>query len=75
MPVWREGLGIPVTIVNSIAEFNIDWGAIMATGMLLAVPPTLFTFCRSDFGDIDMEVANRIRLEFLLHRFVALDIR
>jgi multiple sugar transport system permease protein len=35
---------VPVTIVNNLTEYNIDWGVIMATGMLLAVPPILFTF-------------------------------
>jgi multiple sugar transport system permease protein len=35
---------VPVTIVNRLTEYDIDWGAIMATGMLLAVPPILFTF-------------------------------
>lgn len=35
---------VPVTIVNSITEFNTDWGLVMATGMLLAVPPIIFTF-------------------------------
>lgn len=38
---------VPVTIVNSLTEYNIDWGVIMATGMLLAVPPILFTFFAS----------------------------
>jgi multiple sugar transport system permease protein len=36
-----------VTIVNSITEYDIDWGVIMATGMLLAVPPIIFTFVAS----------------------------
>ncbi len=35
---------VPVTIVNRLTEYDIDWGVIMATGMLLAVPPILFTF-------------------------------
>ncbi len=38
---------VPVTIVNSLTEFNIDWGVIMATGMLLAIPPIIFTFVAS----------------------------
>lgn len=38
---------VPVTIVNSITEYDIDWGVIMATGMLLAVPPIIFTFLAS----------------------------
>ncbi|MFN4157896.1 MAG: carbohydrate ABC transporter permease [Gemmobacter sp.] len=40
----RNTRTVPVTIVNSLTEYNIDWGVIMATGMLLAVPPILFTF-------------------------------
>jgi multiple sugar transport system permease protein len=39
----RKTRTVPVTIVNSLTEYNIDWGQIMATGMLLAVPPILFT--------------------------------
>ncbi|MDZ7823547.1 MAG: carbohydrate ABC transporter permease [Ahrensia sp.] len=38
---------VPVTIVNSITEYEIDWGVIMATGMLLAIPPIIFTFIAS----------------------------
>ncbi len=38
---------VPVTIVNSITEYDIDWGVIMATGMLLAIPPIIFTFIAS----------------------------
>lgn len=38
---------VPVTIVNSITEYDIDWGVIMATGMLLAIPPIIFTFVAS----------------------------
>jgi len=38
---------VPVTIVNSLTEYDIDWGVIMATGMLLAVPPIIFTFIAS----------------------------
>ncbi|MEO0680893.1 MAG: carbohydrate ABC transporter permease [Pseudomonadota bacterium] len=38
---------VPVTIVNSLTEHDIDWGVIMATGTLLAVPPILFTFVAS----------------------------
>jgi ABC-type glycerol-3-phosphate transport system permease component len=34
---------VPVTIVNNLTEYDIDWGVIMATGMLLAVPSILFT--------------------------------
>ncbi|MGH1483063.1 MAG: carbohydrate ABC transporter permease [Geminicoccales bacterium] len=38
---------VPVTIVNSLTEHGIDWGVIMATGMLLAIPPIIFTFIAS----------------------------
>ncbi|MFD2176673.1 carbohydrate ABC transporter permease [Veronia pacifica] len=37
----------PVYIVNSLTEYNIDWGAIMAMGVLLAIPPIIFTFVAS----------------------------
>ncbi len=40
----RNTRTVPVTLVNSLTEYNIDWGLIMATGMLLAIPPILFTF-------------------------------
>ena len=43
----RNSRTVPVTIVNSITEFGIDWGVVMATGMILAVPPILFTFFAS----------------------------
>ena len=43
----RSTRTVPVTIVNSITEYDIDWGVIMATGMLLAIPPILFTFVAS----------------------------
>lgn len=43
----RNSRTVPVTIVNSLTEFDIDWGVIMATGMLLAVPPIAFTFFAS----------------------------
>lgn len=43
----RSTRTVPVTIVNSITEYDINWGVIMATGMLLAVPPILFTFVAS----------------------------
>jgi len=38
---------VPVTIVNGLTEFGIDWGLIMATGMLLAIPPIIFTLFAS----------------------------
>lgn len=40
----RNTRTVPVTIVNSLTEYGIDWGVIMATGMLLAIPPIIFTF-------------------------------
>ncbi len=43
----RKSRTVPVTSVNSLTEFDIDWGAIMATGMLLAIPPIIFTFVAS----------------------------
>ncbi len=43
----RNTRTVPVTIVNSLSEYNLDWGVIMATGMLLAIPPIIFTFVAS----------------------------
>ncbi|WP_224825981.1 carbohydrate ABC transporter permease [Cognatishimia sp. MH4019] len=43
----RNSRTVPVTIVNRLTEFDIDWGVIMATGMLLAIPPIIFTFVAS----------------------------
>ncbi len=43
----RNSRTVPVTIVNSLTEYDIDWGVIMATGMLLAIPPIIFTFIAS----------------------------
>ena len=43
----RSTRTVPVTIVNSLTEYDIDWAVIMATGMLLAVPPIIFTFVAS----------------------------
>ena len=43
----RNSRTVPVTIVNSLTEYDIDWGVIMATGMLLAIPPIIFTFLAS----------------------------
>jgi len=43
----RNTRTVPVTIVNSLTEYDIDWGVIMATGMLLAIPPILFTLLAS----------------------------
>lgn len=38
---------VPVYIVNNISETETDWGAIMATGVLLAIPPIIFTLMAS----------------------------
>ena len=38
---------MPVDISLSISEHNIAWGKIMAVGMLIAVPPLIFTFIAS----------------------------
>ncbi|HCV21684.1 MAG TPA: sugar ABC transporter permease, partial [Gammaproteobacteria bacterium] len=35
----RDTKTVPILIVNNMSEFNIEWGTIMATGMLLAIPP------------------------------------
>ena len=43
----RKTRTVSVTIVNSLTEHDIDWGVIMATGMLLAIPPIIFTFVAS----------------------------
>ncbi|MEL6311886.1 MAG: carbohydrate ABC transporter permease, partial [Pseudomonadota bacterium] len=43
----RSTRTVPVTIVNSLTEHDIDWGVIMATGMLLAIPPIIFTLVAS----------------------------
>ncbi|MGB3405903.1 MAG: carbohydrate ABC transporter permease [Jannaschia sp.] len=43
----RDSRTVPVTIVNSLTEYDIDWGVIMATGTLLAIPPILFTLVAS----------------------------
>lgn len=43
----RNTRTVPVTLVNSLTEHDIDWGVIMATGMLLAIPPILFTLFAS----------------------------
>jgi len=43
----RDTRTVPVIIVNSLTEYDIDWGVIMATGMLLAIPPIIFTFIAS----------------------------
>lgn len=43
----RSSRTVPVVIVNSLTEYDIDWGAIMATGTVLAIPPIIFTFLAS----------------------------
>jgi multiple sugar transport system permease protein len=43
----RNTRTVPVTIVNSLTEYDIDWGVIMATGSLLAIPPIIFTVIAS----------------------------
>lgn len=37
----------PVNISLFMTEHNIDWGQIMAMGMLIAIPPIIFTFVAS----------------------------
>lgn len=37
----------PVHISLFLTEHNIDWGQIMAMGMLIAIPPIIFTFIAS----------------------------
>ncbi len=43
----RSTKTVPILIVNNVSEFNIEWGVIMATGMLLAIPPIIFTLFAS----------------------------
>ncbi len=38
---------IPVNISLFMSEHNIDWGQIMTIGMLIAIPPIIFTFVAS----------------------------
>ncbi|MDJ0914537.1 MAG: carbohydrate ABC transporter permease [Desulfobacterales bacterium] len=37
----------PVNISLFLTEHNIDWGQLMALGMLIAIPPIIFTFVAS----------------------------
>ncbi len=37
----------PVNISLFLTEHNIDWGRLMAMGMLIAIPPIIFTFVAS----------------------------
>jgi len=43
----RDTKTVLILIVNNMFEFNVEWGVIMATGMLLAIPPTIFTLFAS----------------------------
>ena len=43
----RDTQTVPILIVNNMSEFNVEWGVIMATGMLLAIPPIIFTLFAS----------------------------
>ena len=43
----RDTKTVPILIVNNTSEYSIEWGVIMATGMLLAIPPILFTLFAS----------------------------
>jgi len=43
----RDTKTVPILIVNNMSEFNIEWGVIMATGILLAIPPIIFTLFAS----------------------------
>ena len=43
----RSTRTIPVHISLFLTEHNIDWGQLMATGMLIAIPPIIFTFVAS----------------------------
>ncbi len=43
----RDTMTVPILIVNNTSEVSIEWGVIMATGMLLAIPPIIFTLFAS----------------------------
>lgn len=43
----RDTKTVPILIVNNMSEFNVAWGVIMATGVLLAIPPIIFTLFAS----------------------------
>jgi multiple sugar transport system permease protein len=43
----RDTKTVPILIVKYMSEFNVEWGVIMATGMLLAIPPIIFTLFAS----------------------------
>ncbi len=43
----RDTKTVPILIVSNMSEFNAEWAVIMATGMLLAIPPIIFTLFAS----------------------------
>ena len=43
----RDTKTVPILIVNNMSEFNVEWGVIFATGMLLSIPPLIFTLFAS----------------------------
>lgn len=43
----RDTRTAPILIVNNMSEFNVEWGVVMATGMLLAIPPLIFALLAS----------------------------
>ena len=43
----RDTKTVPILIVNNMSETSVEWGVIMATGMLLAIPPIIFTLFAS----------------------------
>ena len=43
----RNTKTVPILIVNNMSEFNVEWGVIFATGMLLSIPPLIFTLFAS----------------------------
>lgn len=43
----RDTKTVPILIVNNMSDYSVEWGVIMATGMLLAIPPIIFTLFAS----------------------------
>ena len=43
----RDTKTVPILIVNNMSEYNVEWGVVMATGVLLAIPPIIFTLLAS----------------------------
>lgn len=43
----RDTKTVPILIVNNMSEFNVEWGVIFATGMLLSIPPLIFVLFAS----------------------------